>query len=143
MNTEGFGDNFGDRHPWVKGRKGILKDRLHPPAEGAELGTGGTADDFLTVERDGSGRGRNQPQDHPGDRALAGSRLPDQTQGFAPGDGEGDLVDHALLLARVPPSGAPRIIFGELVNFEQSHAPDGSSRHFATQSVWLCIRARL
>ena len=52
---------------------------------------------------------------------LPGTRLADQAQGLAPGDGKGDSMDDEVLLRPAKPAILPGIIFGEAADFEQGH----------------------
>src|ERR1700735_4449141 len=98
MDAVGFGDDLANRHARVQGGKGVLEDRLHATAKSPQMGAGGSVDDFMAVEEDGSGGGRDQPKDHAGHGAFSGAGFTDQAQGFSSGNGEGDLVYDALLL---------------------------------------------
>jgi hypothetical protein len=121
MDAKGFGDDFRYRHTRIKGRERILEHGLHPPAKRPETGVGSAADDFFAGEGDGSRRGRDEAQNHPGHSAFAGARFAYQSQGLSAGKGEGDSVNDALFLACAAPPAAPRVVLGELVYLEQSH----------------------
>src|SRR5579859_2809816 len=96
VDDESFADDVTHRHARVERAVGILKYDLHIAAEGFErVATEGK--NILIFEPHLATRGFHESKDRPPGRRLAAARLADQSEGLAPLDLEGDVVDRVDL----------------------------------------------
>lgn len=148
MDGEGLGEDLVDRHAWIEGGIGVLKDDGEAAAETAHL-AGFQLQEIVdagigvarVVEEDAAAGGLDEAEQEAGDGALAGAGLAYQAEGFAAHDVEGDAVDDAR--------GAE--IFDEVAGFEQGfggHAapaarvPQAATWMLAEGDAWVLQRAK-
>ena len=85
-------DDLADRLARVQRRVGILEDHLHLAPQRSQLARRQLGD-VAPVETDRAGGRVEEPQDQPGGRRLAAAGLPDDAQGLAPADVQGNVLD--------------------------------------------------
>ena len=110
------------RGPGVQRGGGILE---HRPNGAVEFLPAAPVVDVHPVQRDGSLRGGQKPQDHLGQCGLSRARLPHQPQGLSRGDGEAHIVhrpDKGGVLFQPPAQGK---VFFQVLHLKQClrHVP--------------------
>ena len=120
VDAEGFGEDLADGHAGVEGGVGILEDDGEVAAEAAELAGGGVEEvdgrsggggGFGGGVEDLAGGGFDEAEEEAGEGGFAGAGFADEAEGFAAGEGEGDVVD----------DGVGAVGFGEVVGGEEGH----------------------
>src|SRR5581483_8788632 len=106
VHDERLADEVEDLHARVQARVRVLEHELHVPAQVTEV-LPVHVRDVVALERDRAGRDGDPSQDRPAGRGLARAGLPDQTEGLAAKDLEGDVVHGVHEQAPLAPEAGP------------------------------------
>ena len=91
VDDQGLGDELADVHAAVEAGIRVLKDHLHFGANLLQL-ISGEGDKITPLIENLPGGGLVEAKDGAAEGGLSAARLPHHADGFASGDGEGDIV---------------------------------------------------